>query len=300
MLGVNHMNKQEIVDFLYETNKSAFEPYFKQSASISPEPKAVGKIVLSNICEMDCRFCAYRKDNNIDRFILSMSDTEKLCDLAIKLSLGEVILESGVLADETYPLLRQLIHGIKSQKSLNFILEPGSESIIRHPSLLNSFTKVFIDYQPANKSFIAELASFDRGDELRAVLSKYKSLDIYTNYVVDLPGQSFEDMAEDIIRLCDSDLKGIKISPFLPRKGTDYAIFSVACLLTTLKFISLVRLRRRDWDIYIDSSIRHLEYDDSLKQALTVGSNLMLIDLSLSMADNVRPLELSLLDEGMN
>ena len=291
------MTKREMVDFLYEVDKSSFEPYFKQSYSMSPEPRAVGTICLSNICEMSCEFCAYRKANELDRFILSLSDSESLCDLAVELSLGEVILESGVLPEESYPILRKLLERLKRDNDLKFYLDIGSETLIRHPEPLGEYSRVFIDYVPTSQSFMAELGCFSQGKELENVLAKHDNIDIYSNYIVDLPGQSFEDMAEDIIRLCDSDLRGIKISPFLPQKGTEYGIFSVACLLTTLKVITLVRLRRPDWDIFIDSSRRHLDYEDSLKQAVSVGSNVVVMALSLSSLTESKPPDLKWLNK---
>ncbi len=276
---IQNLTPQELEDFLYATDKEIYEPFFALSGSGDFKTEVIGKITLSNDCRLNCHYCSYRKDNPACTFILSQSETALLCEKANQLPISGLILEAGV--PQNFDALYNLISFVTSQYPFQVYLDIGSETLLTYPEVLKDFDHFFVDYSPTNEGFRSTLNAFDKRNELWKLMESSRGATFYANYIVDLPGQDFKDMVDDLLNLVQLGFHGIKISPFIPQKGTPFSIFGEACLLTTLKVISLCRILKPEWDIFIEPAIFQLEYEDTMEKALDKGANKAVLDISL-------------------
>ncbi|GMT49854.1 MAG: hypothetical protein IEMM0008_1393 [bacterium] len=278
---IQNLTPQELEDFLYATDKEIYEPFFDLSGSGDLTTEIVGKITLSNDCRLNCHYCSYRKDNPVNTFTFTQSELALLCERASQLPISGLILEAGVPHPQGFNALYDLIRFVTSQFPLQVYLDIGFETLLAYPESLKASNHFFIDYSPTNESFRSTLNSFDKRNELWGLMESSAGATFYANYIVDLPGQDFKDMVDDLLNLVQSPVHGIKISPFIPQKETPFSLFGEACLLTTFKVISLTRILKPEWDIFIEPSILQLEYEDTMKKALDKGANKAVLDVSL-------------------
>ncbi len=278
---IQNLTPQALEGFLYATDKEIYEPFFALSRRGNLTTEVIGKITLSNECQLNCHYCSYRKDNPAYTFILNQSELGLLCEKASHLPISGLILEAGVPHPQDFNLLYDLIRLATSQFSLQVYLDIGSETLLAHPEVYDTSRHYFIDYSPTNESFRSTLNAFNKRDKLWELMESAAAATFYANYIVDLPGQDFKDMVDDLLNLVQSPVKGIKISPFIPQKATPFSMFGEACLLTTFKVISLCRILKPEWDIFIEPSILQLEYEDTMKKALDKGANKAVLEISL-------------------
>ncbi len=278
---IQNLTPQELEDFLYATDKEIYEPFFALSGNKNLAREVIGKITLSNECRLNCHYCSYRKDNPTHTSIISLPELSLLCEKASQLPISGIILEAGVPHPQAFNALYDLIRFVTSQYSFQVYLDIGSETLLAYPEIYDISRHFFIDYSPTNESFRSTLNAFNKQDRLWELIESSAGATYYANYIVDLPGQDFKDMVDDLLNLVQSPVKGIKISPFIPQKGTSFSIFGEACLLTTFKVISLARILKPEWDIFIGPAILELEYEDTLKKSLDKGANKAVLDISL-------------------
>ncbi len=274
---INHFSSSMIEEFLYAVDKEVYQPFFNSSTKITPKYDTVGKIVITNYCQLNCKFCSYRKDNNIKRFFISENRLKDLCNKAINLGVKEIIIEAGAMNSIYYKNYLILHYNVIANLPVKTYIDIGAKTLISSSEILNVNKNIFIDYSPRDIDFLSTLCSFDEQDKIISIINSYKTHNSYANLIIDLPGQDFSDLVKDIIFLKNSNIKGIKLSPFSPSSGTPFSIFGIACSLTTFKVISLLRLIKPDWDIFIDISINSLEYNDPMNKALKIGGNKRII-----------------------
>ncbi|MDH4127973.1 MAG: hypothetical protein OEV44_04415 [Spirochaetota bacterium] len=278
--NINILSQKQLEDFLYSTEKSVYEVFFKSSSEITPPVDIVGRICLTNECETNCNYCLLRKDNIKQRFVLSPNQTDELCYKAMDFGVKELILETGVLNFSRFKIFLELYENVFSKYSFQIYLNLGSQSILSFPNIINLNKYLFLDYSPINEPFRLAINAFNKNNELNDVVHKVEGINFYANIIIDIPGQSFNDIISDIIFIVQQPFRGVKISTFMPHKGTTYSIFDQGCLLTTLKVISLFRLLKPDWDIFIDSTVDELRNKDSMKLCVINGSNKAILDIT--------------------
>lgn len=273
---IKKLNLDELVNFYYQTAQEAYQPFLEASKnSKKVKDTKVAQITLSNHCLLNCVYCSFRKENSNQHYNLNRDRLHSILNKIKKENIKEIIIESGV---DEYPKKHLLeIQEIQNSFSdLEIYLDIGSENYIAEKEFIQNFP-VFIDYSPINKELRKEIQCFDNRNALKKQCSS--SENIYGNFIVDIPGQDFKDLVQDLLDLIHWEkLKGIKIAPFYPQENTPYSIFGEACFLTTLKTISISRLLRPDWDIFISPEIHKLSYEDTMLKALLYGGNKEVIE----------------------
>lgn len=192
-----------------------------------------GLIEFSNLCTRDCFYCGIRKSNtHTKRYSLTPEEIISLATWSAQQGYGSIALQSGERQDTAFiefviEILRQiktattsdiLPHGVgitlsvgeQSQETYQRFFEAGAHRYLlrieaSHPAL-------FRQIHPPEQSF-----------EVRCKCLTYLreiGYQVGTGVMIGLPGQTYEDLANDILFFRDMDVDMIGMGPYLVHHET--------------------------------------------------------------------------------
>ena len=291
------MLKEEIFFYLSSQNKKEIQKLYSRANALTE--KTIGKkiflrglIEFSNICEKNCFYCGLRKDNTkLSRYCLSK---EKMVSLALWIynaGFGSIILQSGEVTDKKrIDQLIEIVYEIKEKTNnrlgITLCLGEMEKEIYReffqagaHRYLLRIETSnpmLYRSIHPENHSFTKRLKC----------LENLKSIGYQTGtgVMIGLPGQTIEDLTNDILFYKKLDIDMIGMGPYIPQKNTPLAKKKLTCteqerLELSLKMVALSRLFLVDVNIAATWAMGTL-HEKGREMALTVGANVLMPQLT--------------------
>ncbi|MEK6560776.1 MAG: [FeFe] hydrogenase H-cluster radical SAM maturase HydG, partial [Nitrospirota bacterium] len=103
---------------------------------------------------------------------------------------------------------------------------------------------------------------------------------IATGSLIGLPGQSEEDLLNDILLAGSFGTEMYSFGPFIPHPNTPLASVKAADIDTMLKVIAVTRLNNHDGNILVTSAVETLFGREGSQKALMAGGNSMMINLT--------------------
>ncbi len=206
-----------------------------------------GLIEFSNICRQDCLYCGIRASNaKVERYRLTPQEILACCDQGYELGYRTFVLQSGEDLWYTDEILVALIQGIKKRyPEAAITLSIGERRAETYRSLFAAGADRFLmRHETASKELYEKLHSTLCFDERRACLSTLKDIgyQVGAGFMVGLPGQTFADLAEDLIYLRELRPDMIGIGPFIPHSETPLGTKKGGTLEDTLMMVALARL----------------------------------------------------------
>nr|WP_235775206.1 MULTISPECIES: [FeFe] hydrogenase H-cluster radical SAM maturase HydE [Paenibacillus] len=206
-----------------------------------------GLIEFSNICKQNCMYCGIRSSNRTaERYRLLPSEILECCKEGYRLGYRTFVLQSGEDDWYTTDILESLITDIKRIcPDAAVTLSIGERDNECYSRLFQAGAdRYLLRHETASACLYKSLhptMSFDnRRDRLLAL--KEIGYQIGAGFMVGLPGQSLEDLAEDLLYLKELDPDMIGIGPFIPHAGTPLRQEPAGSFETTLDMIALARL----------------------------------------------------------
>ena len=218
------LEKEEELEALYEKAYAVKEKYIGRVSHYR------GLIEFSNYCIKDCKYCGIRKSNPlVDRFSMNKEEILKMAQWAYDNKYGSITLQSGERTDEKFvDFVTDVISSIRelSNGELGMTLCMGeqSEEVYKkwfdaggHRYLLRIETtnkELYEKIHPQN-----DLHSFDKRVECLKSLRKI-GYQVGTGVMMGIPGQTIEDLADDILFFRDMDIDMIGMGPYIVHKDT--------------------------------------------------------------------------------
>ncbi|MDI9400694.1 MAG: [FeFe] hydrogenase H-cluster radical SAM maturase HydE [Limisphaerales bacterium] len=206
---------------------------------IGPEVHFRGLIEFSNICSRDCFYCGIRKSNKkVERYCLSAEEIIELAEWSAKQGYGSIALQSGERSDPAFidfveETLRQIKSKTRSAALLNglgitlCVGEQTKETFQRffdagaHRYLLRIETtspSLFRQIHPSKQSLQTRLRSLEYLKEI--------GYQTGTGVMIGLPGQTYEDLARDILFFKEFDIDMIGMGPYLSHHDTPMSLYA--------------------------------------------------------------------------
>lgn len=241
-----------------------------------------GVIELSNHCRLNCLYCGMRKDNKeLTRY--RIDNIEKIIEIAkvIKSNgLNSISLQSG--DDYSYPIstLCKIVSNIKRETGLHIILVLGErkKSDIEKLKLAGAdmyILKLETVDKIAFKNLRPETSFEKRFDLLKFI--KDTGYETSSGFIVGLPSQDVEDLADGILLLKEFGINNASVSPFIPSDCTPLSSLPYGNLNLTLNTLSVMRLVLGKINIPAVSAFNLLDtYGQS--KALNAGANVVTIN----------------------
>ena len=227
------MNKDAIVNWLRETDPVRLQTLWTQAdtvrrESVSDEVHLRGLIEISNICRRQCLYCGIRAGNKeISRYRLTEEETLHCAELAVKFGYGSIVIQAGEDVQIDADWIANILRKIKSTTSLAITLSLGERSeadwslwrksgadryLLRFET---SNEKLFQAIHPPNPETLAYQSRIEMLSILRSL-----GYEVGSGIMVGIPGQTYNDLAEDILLFRELELDMVGLGPFLPHPQT--------------------------------------------------------------------------------
>lgn len=242
-----------------------------------------GIIEFSNFCRNNCLYCGIRKDNSkIKRYRMQKDQIIQTVKYAVEeLNFKALVLQSGEDLYYDEEKLADLIKEIKKFGVL-LILSIGEREVYLYERLYKEGARgVLLRFETSNPSLYEK---YRPGYNLEDRLNLIKELHrigylIFTGFLIGLPGQSNQDILNDIYLTGSLKPEMFSFGPFIPHPDTPLGYASGASLKLVLDTIAKTRIIYPSSRILVTTALETLD-KEAAKLGLLCGGNSLMINLT--------------------
>ncbi|MCX7879793.1 MAG: [FeFe] hydrogenase H-cluster radical SAM maturase HydE [Ignavibacteria bacterium] len=254
-----------------------------------------GLIEFSNICVNDCYYCGIRRSNkSIQRYTLQYDEILDCAMFAFRNGYGSIVLQSGEQRTKKFiDFLCRIISEIKAKtisdslpNGLGITLCIGEQTYASYKRLFEAGAhRYLLRIETSNPELFRMIHPRDISFENRLeCLYSLKDIgfQVGTGVMIGLPGQSLEDLANDILFFKEIDADMIGMGPYIVHKETPFANFEDYfqknkrdIYKLSLKMIAVVRIFLRDVNIASTTALQAL-YPFGREEGLRFGANVIM------------------------
>ncbi len=207
-----------------------------------------GLIEFTNNCRNNCYYCGIRAGNGcVDRYRLDPSEIISCADAGFKLGFRTFVLQGGEDIWYTDEILTGIISSIKNNHpDCAVTLSIGERSYESYRVLKEAGAdRYLLRHETVNPGHYRKLHPGNMSHENRLkCLYMLKELGYQTGagFMVGSPGQTDEDLADEMLFLKELDPQMVGIGPFIPHKDTPFSGEKPGSAEMTTFLLSLIRL----------------------------------------------------------
>lgn len=280
----NTLTKKEIIRIILSSDNQLSERLFAEARNVrntifGNKIHLRGIIEFSNFCRNDCFYCGIRLSNNyVVRYRIPKTEIVAFAERIYKNGIHTIVLQSG--EDYFYKSedIAEVIKEIKKRVDVAITLSIGERS----KSELKKWAEIGADryllkHETSNKPLYEILHPGQSYNERIELLQELKLIgyQIGSGNIIGLPGQSVEDIAEDILLCKDLDVDMASFSPFIPADNTPLSSVKPQEIQTVLKVMALARIVLRNVHIPATTALSTL-HPDGRKLGLLAGANVIM------------------------
>ncbi len=294
------MERQEVLNWLREPDEQQLELLWSRADAarrqhVGDAVHLRGLVEISNHCVRKCEYCGLRAPNTgVKRYRMTADEVMDCARLAASLGYGTVVLQSGEDHRLHKAWVADLIRRIKEETPLAVTLSLGE----RTPDELRAWRAAGADryllrFETSNPALYERVHPGRRPHELDrlALLAELHQLgyEVGSGVMIGLPGQTFEDLANDLELFRDLDLDMIGVGPFLPHPDTPLGQLPRPAgngqqvpnsELMTYKALALARLLCPRANIPSTTALATLNRSSGRELGLTRGANVVMPNLT--------------------
>lgn len=296
------MNRGEILSWLKETDPVRLEALWAEAdrvrqEKVGDEVHLRGLVEVSNFCARQCHYCGIRAgQSGLKRYRMTVEEVVRCSDLAVQLDYGTLVLQAGEdpglqaadvalmvrrIKAET-PLAVTLSLGERDKDDLRLWREAGADRyLLRFETSNDALYEKIHPPRPGGWPNRIKVLQF-----LREI-----GYELGSGVMIGVPGQTWDDLANDIELFRTLDLDMIGIGPFLPHPRTPMGTDPDACRapadlqvpndeLTTLKAVALTRLVCPETNIPSTTALATLDRESGRELGLVRGANIVMPNLT--------------------
>lgn len=244
-----------------------------------------GIIEFSNFCLRNCLYCGLMKDNKkLRRYRMQPHEIVTISFKIVEKGLKTVILQSGDDFYYTRKIICNIIYKIKRKHpDVAITLSIGERPLDDYKAFKDEgVDRYLLKTETMNPKLYKRLHP---GQDLKTrlkILDYLRKLDyqIGAGSIVGLPGQTLEDIADDILFLqkLQPDMAGI--GPFVPQKDTSLRDFLHGDLKLTLKVLALARIVTKNSHFPATTALATIEATKGQIKGLKAGCNVIMPDFT--------------------
>lgn len=207
-----------------------------------------GLIELTNACRNDCYYCGIRRSNkDVARYTLTTEQVLECCKKGYELGFRTFVLQGGELPRAMSPWLVEVVSKISERWSdCAITLSLGEWPKDVYKSLKQAgATRYLLRHETHNTEHYAQLHPAEMLLENRLqCLAWLKELgyQVGTGIMVGSPGQTLENLVEDIEFIEQFQPHMIGLGPFVPQHSTPFAKHPQGSVKLTTRLYSIFRL----------------------------------------------------------
>ena len=283
------MRKDEVIEHLKDDNT---ELLFREADHL--REKYCGEKVLirgiiefSNHCVRDCLYCGLRKSNTrLERYRMSV---DEILDIVGKITgdgVGTVVLQSGDDPGCAKEMICGVIREIKKRyPDVAITLSIGERPFEDYRAFREyGADRYLIKHETINPRLYERLHPGQTLGKRIEILESLKKLgyQVGAGNIVGLPGQTLDDLADDILFLEEFQPDMAGIGPFIPQKDTSLKHYLSGDLDLTLKVLALVRIVTKNAHLPATTALATVAPKDGQFLGLRSGANVIMPDCTPS------------------
>lgn len=293
----NAMTDPEMITWLETENETALADLFDRAYAVKCQyvgRKAYyrGIIEFSNICEKNCLYCGIRRDNrHVKRYTVADEDVVAAARWAWEQRYGSIVLQSGerqnaTFADRIESLLLRIREETNDELGITLSLGEQPRETFRRWRAAGA-KRYLLRIETSNPALYCALHPQDHRHDVRLqCLHDLRELDYQTGtgVMIGLPGQTAQDLVNDIRFFQREDIDMIGMGPFIPHSETPLGNLSKSFnpkrqLQLGLTMIALTRIVLQDVNIAATTALQALD-PKGREQGLAAGANIIMPNLT--------------------
>lgn len=261
-----------------------------------------GLIECSNICIKNCRYCGIRKDNeNVERFMLTKDDILEISQWIYENGYGSLALQSGERNDSEFTsFIEETLIDIQKNcnNSLGITLSLGEQTLDTYKRWLKAgASRYLLRIETTNRELFKEIHPNDEFHTFERRIKALKDLrtagyQVGTGVMIGLPGQTYEDLVNDIIFFKENDIDMIGMGPYIIHEETPLGQEAMGNILSdekrfqlSLKMIALCRIYLKDINIAATTALHALD-PLGREKGILAGANVIMPNAT---SKNIKP-----------
>lgn len=238
-----------------------------------------GLLEFSNICARECDYCGLRAPNReVRRYRMTPEEiVEVAVDIAGK-GIGTVVLQSGEDSWFTAERMAEIVRGIKSQADCAITLSIGERPREDYRIMKEAGAdRYLLRHETSNTDLYRKLHPDAQLEDRIRCLHDLKELgyQVGAGSMVGLPGQTIEDLADDVLFVRDLEADMVGIGPFIPHPNTPLKGSEIGTLDMTLKMVAMVRIATKNALIPATTAAGSID-PYGREKALMAGANVVM------------------------
>jgi len=276
--ALDQPESEELREKLFELARTTREKYYAEDVYMR------GLIEFTNHCKQSCAYCGIRSGNqNVDRYRLSKEQILDCCKEGYRLGYRTFVLQGGEDAYYTDERILDLIKNIKTDyPEAAITLSLGERSKESYRAIKEAgVDRYLLRHETANKAIYEKIHPNMSYDNRHQCLEDLKELgfQVGAGFMVGLPGQKNEHLAEDLLFLYDLNPHMIGIGPFIPHEDTPLGGNKGGTVIKTLIMVALTRLIVPATLLPSTTALGTLD-PQGREKALKAGANVVMPNLS--------------------
>lgn len=252
-----------------------------------------GLIEFSNRCVSDCYYCGIRRSNRaVERYTLELDEIVETAKWCGQKGYGSIVLQSGERRDAKFTrLVTDAIKAIKAATRTEALPEGVGMTLCLGEQSPETYAEWYeagahrylLRMESASPTLFAALHPESQSHAARiACLKNLKELgyQIGTGVMIGLPGQTIDDLVNDVLFFRDLGVDMIGMGPYIPHEqavlpGNPAFPDADTRMQLALKMIAATRLLLRDVNIAATTALQAL-LEDGREQGLRFGANVIM------------------------
>jgi len=250
-----------------------------------------GLIECGNFCIKDCYYCGIRKSNReVTRYQMEEGEMVREALWAFEHEYGSVVIQSGERQDAAYvELIERVLLRIKDATAgnLGITLSLGEQTETTYRRWREAGAhRYLLRIETSNPELYRQLHPPDHEFQTRKnclALLKNRGYQVGTGVMIGLPGQTMDDLVNDILFMQAMDVDMVGMGPYIPHRdtplGQEIPCYTEsqkqAALTLGLKMIAVVRIVLKDVNIAAATALQALAYGGRI-MGLRCGANVIM------------------------
>lgn len=284
ILNKAEFTKQDIVFLLSLSKEEEIQKLFLKADEVrkefcSNEVHLRGIIEISNNCEQDCLYCGLRISNfELQRYRMNKKEILETAEQISNAGIKTIVLQSGEDFEYKCDFISDLIKSIKNNFDVAITLSLGERGFFEYDEWLKAGAdRYLLKHETANDILYYKLHNKQKLEERLLHLRYLKAIGFQTGSgnIIGLPGQSLEDIADDILLCKELDCDMASFSPYISSTQTPFRDLDNADLNLTLKTMAVARIVLKDVHIPATTALSTLD-KNGRKLGLDAGANVIM------------------------
>ncbi len=289
------MNIQEIRSWLAETDPDRLEELWDRADRVRRETMGDrvflrGILEISNKCSRDCHYCGLRAGNSrLARYTMTEEDILDGAILARQLGLGTVVLQAGEHPGLDARWIAGIVRRIKDEAGLVVTLSLGERNIDELELWKRAGAdRYLLKFETSNPALFKHIhpGSQTTGHTRIELLKQLHLLDyeVGSGFMIGIPGQTYDDAANDLLLLKRLDVHMIGNGPFIANPDTPLGNTPRGQVpnteLMTYKIMALTRILCPGSNIPSTTALGTVNTQCGLELGLQRGGNVLMPNLT--------------------